>query len=356
MTKKSFVLGLAALCGGAVPAMACTGISLRAKDGSYVQARTIEAAAMALESNYVVIPRGHEMQSFTPSGRNGLQFKARYGVVGMSVVKEEFIAEGINEEGLSAGLFFFPQYGGYERYEPSQNARTLGDLQVVGWILASFSTIDEVKAALPSVRIVGLDSSAVVHWRIGERSGRQVVMEIVGGVPHFYENKVGVITNAPGFEWHLTNLNNYVNLYPGSAPEHRLSDEELRPIGGNSGFLGLPGDATPPSRFVRAAFYRATAPQLATGYETVLQSFHLLNNFDVPIGIEHPADKVPDIISATQWTSAIDLSNRRVYYKTMYNNSIRCIDLAKIDFSKVGYQVHPLDNLKQQLIEEIVVE
>ena len=349
-------MGLAALCGGAVPAMACTGISLRAKDGSYVQARTIEAAAMALESNYVVIPRGHEMQSFTPSGRNGLQFKARYGVVGLSVVKEEFIAEGINEEGLSAGLFFFPQYGGYERYEPSQNARTLGDLQVVAWILASFSTIDEVKEALPSVRIVGLDTSAVVHWRIGERSGRQVVMEIVGGVPHFYENKVGVITNAPGFEWHLTNLNNYVNLYPGSPPEHRLSDEELRPIGGNSGFLGLPGDATPPSRFVRAAFYRATAPQLATGYETVLQSFHLLNNFDVPIGIEHPADKVPDIISATQWTSAIDLSNRRVYYKTMYNNSIRCIDLAKIDFEKVAYQVHPLDKVQQQPIEEIVVE
>ena len=107
-----------------MPAMACTGISLRAKDGSYVQARTIEAAAMVLESNYVVIPRGHEMQSFTPSGRNGLQFKARYGVVGLSVVKEEFIAEGINEEGLSAGLFFFPQYGGYERYDPSQNART----------------------------------------------------------------------------------------------------------------------------------------------------------------------------------------------------------------------------------------
>lgn len=356
MSKKSFVLGLAALCGVAMPSMACTGISLRAKDGSYVQARTIEAADMALESNYVVIPRGHEMQSFTPSGRNGLQFKARYGVVGMSVVREEFIAEGLNEEGLSAGLFFFPQYGGYERYEPLQNARTLGDLQVVAWILSSFATIDEVKTALSSVRIVGLDSSAVVHWRIGERSGRQVVMEIVGGVPHFYENKVGVITNAPGFEWHLTNLNNYVNLYPGSAPSHRLSDEELRPLGGNSGFLGIPGDATPPSRFVRAAFYRATAPQLATGYDTVLQSFHLLNNFDIPIGIEHKASEVPDLISATQWTSAIDLTNRKVYYKTMYNNSIRCIDLAKIDFEQVKYQTHPLDSTKQQPIEEIEIE
>ncbi len=355
MNMKSFIVGLTALCGGAVPAMACTGISLKAKDGSYVQARTIEAAEIALESNYVIIPRGYEMQSFTPSGRNGLSFKAKYGVVGLSVVREEFIAEGINEQGLSAGLFFFPHYGSYEKYEPEQNSISLGDLQVVTWILSSFATIDEMKAALPSVRIVGLDSSAVVHWRIGERSGRQVVMEIVAGVPHIYENEVGVITNAPGFEWHLTNLNNYVNLYAGSAPSHKLSGQELQPIGGNSGFLGIPGDATPPSRFVRAAFYKATAPQLATGYDTVLQSFHLLNNFDIPIGIEHPADKVPDLISGTQWTSAIDLTNRKVYYKTMYNNSIRCIDLAKIDFATVKYQVQPLDKVKQQPIEEIEI-
>lgn len=356
MTMKSFILSITALCGGVIHSLACTGISLKAKDGSYVQARTIEAAQMALESNYVVIPRGHSTTSFTPSGRNGLTFTARYGTVGLSVVKEEFIAEGINEEGLSAGLFFFPQYGGYEHYDPMKNAQTLGDLQVVAWILTSFSTIDEVKEAVKSVRIVGLDSSAVVHWRIGERSGRQVVMEIVGGVPHFYENKVGVITNAPGFEWHLTNLNNYVNLYAGSAPDHRLSGEELRPIGGNSGFLGLPGDATPPSRFVRAAFYVATAPQRATGYESVLQSFHLLNNFDIPIGIEHPMGKAPDLQSATQWTSAIDLTNRKVYYKTMYDNSIRCIDLSSIDFERVKYQVHPLDTDKQQPIVQIKID
>lgn len=181
-------------------------------------------------------------------------FTSKYGVVGLAVVQKEFIAEGINEAGLSAGLFFFPQYGGYEQYDPAQSDRTLADLQLVAWILTQFSTIDQVKAAIASVRVVGLEPSSVVHWRIGEPSGRQVVLEIVGGVPHFYENEVGVLTNAPGFEWQLTNLNNYVNLYPGDAPARRLSGITLRPIGGNSGFLGLPGDATPPSRFVRAAF------------------------------------------------------------------------------------------------------
>ena len=93
--------------------------------------------------------------------------------------------------------FSFLIMGGYKTYDAAQNQRTLADLQVTEWLLSQFSTIDEVKAALSSVRVVGLEKTAVVHWRIGEPSGRQVVLEIVGGVPHFYENEVGVLTNLP---------------------------------------------------------------------------------------------------------------------------------------------------------------
>ena len=220
---KNLLLGIAAVCGSTFQAVACTGISLTSRDGSYVQARTIEWARGVLQSEYVIIPRGQQLTSFTPTGVNGLTFTAKYGVVGLAVVQKEFIAEGINEAGLSAGLFFFPHYGGYETYDAAQNQRTLADLQVTEWLLSQFSTIDEVKAALSSVRVVGLEKTAVVHWRIGEPSGRQVVLEIVGGVPHFYENEVGVLTNAPGFEWQLTNLNNYANLHPGDASMQKLS-------------------------------------------------------------------------------------------------------------------------------------
>ena len=122
---------MAAVCGGSFQAVACTGIALTAADGSYVQSRTIEWARGVLQSEYVVIPRGQWLRSFTPLGADGMTFTAKYGVVGLSVVQKEFIAEGINEAGLSAGLFFFPQYGGYEPYEPAQNDRTLADLQFV---------------------------------------------------------------------------------------------------------------------------------------------------------------------------------------------------------------------------------
>ena len=340
---------------GAFEALACTGLSLTAADGSYVQARTIEWGNSALESMYVVIPRGQSLQSLTPGSEPGVAFKARYGVVGLAVVEERFIAEGINEAGLSAGLFFFPQYGSYESYEAAQSDRTLVDLEVAQWILTQFATIDEVKASIGDVRIVGLEANAVVHWRIGEPSGRQVVLEIVDGVPHFYENEVGVLTNAPGFEWQVTNLNNYVNLRPGDVEPYKMDEKTLRAFGATAGFLGLPGDDTPPSRFVRAAFFRATAPQRATAFATVQECFHLLNNFDVPIGLEHPVGECPDIPSATQWTSAIDLTHRVVYYKTAYNNTIRSIDLSQIDFGKVRYQVHPLDREPVQPVERITV-
>ena len=163
------------------------------------------------------------------------------------------------------------------------------------------------------------------------------------------------MTNSPGFEWQLTNLNNYVNLYPGSAPAQNLGAAELKSFGAGSGFLGIPGDVTPPSRFVRAAFYQATAPHQETGVKTVLQGLQILNNFDIPVGIEFAEGQVPaDIPSATQWTSATDITSCIIYYRTMYNSAIRSIDLNLIDFSRVSYKAVPLDEVKQQPVMPVL--
>lgn len=353
---RKFMTGLflatASMLGASHLSVACTGISLTSRDGSYVQARTIEWAYSPLKSEYVIIPRNEPLRSYTPKGLNGLKFTSRYGVVGLAVVQREFIAEGINEMGLSAGLFFFPRYGSYKPYDEQRADVTLADLQVVEWLLTQFATIDELIASIDKVDIVSLEATSVVHWRIGEPSGRQVVMEIVDGVVHFYENEIGVLTNAPGFEWQMANLENYVNLRAGSAPNLTLGSITLQPLGGSSAMLGLPGDFTPPSRFVRAAFFRNTAPIQPTGKDTVLQCFHLLNNFDVPIAIENPDEH--SMPSATQWTSAIDLKARKVYYKTAYNNTIRCIDLNNIDFLTAKYESYPLDTTTTQPIEQVI--
>ena len=182
------------------------------------------------------------------------------------------------------------------------------------------------------------------------------MLEIIDGKPHFYDNPLGVLTNSPGFEWQMTNLNNYVNLFPGTAPAQKLDSIQLASFGAGSGFLGIPGDVTPPSRFVRAAFFQATAPQQETALETVLQGFQILNNFDIPVGIEFPAGQVPvNIPSATQWTSATDPTNRVIYFRTMYNSAIRSIDLKQINFKKTKYQAVLLDEIKQQPVVNIKV-
>lgn len=341
------------------PVFSCTGISLTARDNSRIVARTIEWGGSALNSQYVVVPRGYKQYSYVPeANQSGMEFTAKYGYVGLAVEQEEFVAEGLNEAGLSAGLFYFPGYGKYEEYNASLRSSSIADLQLVSWLLGSFTTVDEVKEAVRKVHVVAIDPRAsTVHWRIADRTGRQLVLEIINGEAHFYENKLGVLTNSPGFEWQITNLNNYVNLYPGSAKAESLGDITLAPFGSGSGFLGIPGDVTPPSRFVRAAFYQSSAPQQDTARETVLQCFQILNNFDIPIGIEFPAGQIPvNIPSATQWTAVSDMTNHVIYYRTMYNSTIRSIDLKNIDFDRIEYRAVPLDTVKQQSIEMIDIK
>ena len=332
---------------------ACTGFTLKAKDGSRIVARTIEWGGSNLNSQYVVVPRGYTQQSYIPgSTTGGMTFTARYGYIGLAVEQEQFVAEGLNEAGLSAGLFYFPQYGKYEAYDPKENASNIADLQLVSWILGSCKTVDEVKESIKKVHVIGIDPRAsTAHWRFADTTGRQIVLEIINEKPIFYENELGVLTNSPSFDWQMTNLNNYVNLIPGMAPSQQLDGVTLASFGNGSGFLGIPGDITPPSRFVRAAFYQATAPQQETGQQTVIQCFQILNNFDIPIGIEFAPNLPPvDIPSATQWTSATDMTNRIIYYRTMYDNAIRSIDLRKINFARVKYQTEPLDKINQQPI------
>ena len=358
---KSFLILIAAafLVGiHAADADACTGISLSSRDGGRVVARTVEWAAAPMQCGYVVAPRGHQHQSYTPTGDNGLKYTSIYGYVGVYTEYEPFVVEGINEAGLSAGLFFFPNYGDYAAYDPACNDKTLCDMQFVSWVLSQFSSIDQVKDAMASIDLVTLDHKiGAVHWRIAEPGGRMVVLEVVKGVPHFYENPLGVLTNAPGFQWHMTNLNNYINLHPGSAPDNVIAPGiTLHPLGHGSGMHGLPGDFTSPSRFVRAAFYQTTAPVMDNSFEAVVQAFHILNNFDVPVGSQHKKADIPaGLPSATQVTTASDQADMCFYYRTAWNSTIRCIDLKTINFHKVKYQSHPLDKIQQQPVEIIKI-
>ncbi len=350
MMKIKF-LAMIALAVTVKSGMACTGITLKSQDGGTVVARTIEWGGSDLRSRYAIVPRGYTQRSYVPGGvKDGMEFTAKYGYVGLSVEQEEFVAEGLNEAGLSAGLFYFPGYGGYEDYSEELRTRSIADLQLVSWILGGFRTVDEVINGLKDVHVIAIDPRAsTAHWRVADPSGRQIVIEIVDKKVNIYENRLGVLTNSPGFDWHMTNLNNYVNLYPGTAKQRKLGEIGIASLGAGSGFLGIPGDVTPPSRFVRAAWFQATTPTPATADKAVRQCFQILNNFDIPIGIETAeGETAVDIPSATQWTSATDMAGHKIYYRTMRNSAIRMISLGGIDFGKTKYQSIPLDDVEEQ--------
>ena len=132
----------------------------------------------------------------------------------------------------------------------------------------------------------------------------------------------------------MTNLNNYVDLSPVNFDSYEVEGVEIREMGMGSGLLGIPGDFTPPSRFLRAFIYSANTIPANSPDEAVLQVFHILNQFDIPLG----ASRKPGLdesgnlqVDYTLWSSVTDLSRKRYYIRTYENSEIRMINLQQLD-------------------------
>lgn len=363
MKKTGCVVLLATLLAGilsAPVAYACTGIAIEASDGTRLLARTIEWKGGNLNSKLIIMPRHQKNTALTPTGENGKVWYNKYGAVGASTVEPRFVTEGVNEKGLNVGIFYFANYGSLTPYNASLAKKSVSDGELVRYMLTNFATVDEALAGLQRIEIIPIgkpDASghyATGHWRISDASGKSVILEITNqGQRHIYENNLGVFTNSPSFPWHQANLNNYIHLSGGETPNKKMGDIELFSLGGGTNLMGLPGDLTPPARLVRAFFYLHTAPTPIDTYHAVTQAFHILNNFDLPIGAEYaPGLTIPDMPSATQWTAVSDVTHPAFYYRTMYNSAIRKVDLTKIDFDKVPYTAADMDEMPQETFHE----
>lgn len=180
---------------------------------------------------------------------------------------------------------------------------------------------------------------------VHDASGNSIVIEYVGGKLQVHDNPLGVMSNSPTFDWHMTNLGNYVNLSVTNAAPIKLGTVKLDPLGMGSGMIGVPGDFTPPSRFVRAAIYSAAVLPSATGNEAVRQAFHILNQFDISKGVirDHEKDEYGNITADdTIWTSANDLKARRFFIRTYDNSQIRSIDLMTQDLNAKEIATYPI--------------
>ncbi len=336
---------------------ACTGIRLKAKDGAVLYGRTLEWSAFDLKSRIMVIPREHTFAASTPDGKSGLSWKAKFGAVGIDVLEEGKLVDGINEKGLAVGAFYHPGFAQYQKYNSKEAAATLGQTDLCPYLLTTCATIEDAKKALRAVRVVpvtepALGFAAPLHYIVTEPSGKSIVIEFLKGKRHIFNAPLGVITNAPSYDWHKTNLRNYIHLMPGTyKPFHRF---DITPLGHGSNLVGLPGDFTPPSRFVRATVFTKSARQTSTGEETMYEMFRILDNFNIPLAKYGGSKKAVGMRSSTLWTSAYDLKNKVMYYHTQHNRRVRRMDILKINFIKqTDLAFFPLDKEKKQDIEDV---
>ncbi len=269
---------------------ACTSFRLTAADGSPVYGRTMEMG-YNLHSQAIVIPRGFAMAATGPNDKPGLTWKTRYGVVGLNSFGMQIVTDGLNEKGMAGGILDFPGYAVYADPAKTEPARALAPWDFLTWALTNFSTVADLRAALTSITVISASKPGYggivpqFHYALHDATGASLVVEPIGGVLKAYDNPLGVMTNAPPFEWHLTNLRNYIKLSPVAAQPLKVEGQVFAPIGQGSGMLGIPGDGTPPSRFVRALAMAMSAKPLPDGAQTVRLAEHILNNFDIPLGL-----------------------------------------------------------------------
>ena len=224
-------------------------------------------------------------------------------------------------------------------YTEADAGKTLAAWELGSWLLENFANTEEVRqnigaVVVPEVVLKAWGFAPEVHFVVRDTTGTSIVIEVVGGEIKVHDAPLGVVTNSPTYDWHMANLNNYLNFSMTNAPPVKLDGVTISGFGMGTGMLGLPGDFTPPSRFVRAVAFTQSALPSANGHDAVLNAFHILNNFDIPMGSARDGQKDANgNIQAdyTLWTSAVDLTTRQYYFRTHENSQIRVVDLMKMD-------------------------
>ena len=311
----------------------CTDLRLVRLDDLHVSGRTMDFAE-ELGSRVQVVPVGHDW-SATETGTTveALRWTNAHGYVAMDAFGFDWAAcDGLNDAGLSIGTLWLPETD-LPLVPPASGSAPAIDLIHFGsWILGTCATVAEVRDAFATVQVWNaqvrrlwpddrtmpdivkplLDFAFPMHLAVHDARGGDLVVELLHGAPVFHDNPVGVLTNSPTFAWHATNLRNYVNLTNAEAKPLNLMGFEVDPTGNGTGLLGLPGDVTPPSRFVRATVLAAVSSGAKDARAAVNQAFHALDLVHVPRQVAASGDY-------TQWYVARDHDNL-VYYVRTYDS------------------------------------
>ncbi|MGL4798574.1 MAG: choloylglycine hydrolase, partial [Cellulosilyticaceae bacterium] len=297
---------------------------------------------MDLEYNFnqhvTLVPRQFKWTNVVTGDANTTQ----HAILGMaSVVNDHpLFADGFNEKGLACAGLNFPGYAYYEP-EVQEDKVNLGPYDLMLWILGQFERVADVKEAMTRIDLIAKPFAeglplATLHWMVTDRNGESIVIEKTKEGLKVYDNTVGVLTNSPTFDWHLTNLRQYIGLQS-TQPDSAIWDKaNLTPLGQGVGLHGLPGDFSPASRFVRTAYLKSHAAFINTLDEGVAEFFHILANVAMVCGAVTTPEGKNDI---TLYTACMCQEKGIYYYTTYENQQIIGIDMHQEDLEASGLKV-----------------
>ena len=322
----------------------CTAITYKTKD--FYFGRTLDYE-ISYGDEVTITPRNYEFNF-----RHKQNIKNHYAIIGMAYVTENYplYYEAVNEKGLGiAGLNFV---GNAQYNKKIKGKDNITQFEFIPWILSQSTTVKEAKKLIEKINFLDEPFStnlplAQLHWIISD-SIESITVEAVKDGIKIYENPVGVLTNNPTFDKQMFELNNYMNLSTKSPKNTFAKSLNLEKYSRGMGAIGLPGDLSSQSRFIRASFVKMNSVSKDTENESVSQFFHILNSVDQQRGCCELDDGKYEI---TIYTSCCNATKGIYYYTTYDNHQITAVDMHKenLDSEKlIRYQLIKEEQIKIQ--------
>lgn len=322
----------------------CTAATYKTKD--FYMGRTLDYE-FSYGEEITITPRNYPFK-FRYTGEDS----SHYAIIGMAHVTDDYplYYDAVNEKGLGmAGLNFVGNavYG-----EPVDGSKNVAQFEFIPWILSKCGNLDEARKSLSTLNLVGTPYSdnfpaAKLHWIIADKSGAITVESVAEGLK-IYDNPVGVLTNNPPFDRQMFMLNNYMHLSPKQPKNMFPENVGLETYSRGMGALGLPGDLSSASRFVRTAFVKTNSISGEGEADSVGQFFHILGSVDQQRGCCEVAEGKYEI---TIYTSCWNADKGIYYYTTYTNHQITAVDMHRENLdgtSLVRYRMIQEENILSQ--------
>ncbi|MDE6182042.1 MAG: linear amide C-N hydrolase [Eubacteriales bacterium] len=317
----------------------CTHINISSNQNNSYWGRTLDINfnPFDLNSKITIVPKNFVLDTETD------HWKTKYSFMGINLAGTTLFLDGLNEKGLAGGLLFLKACT-WDTKENIKNDNLIpvNSGEIVTYILSNFETVEEIKENISKIAVtsedikalgdLGKNSPVTAHYTFTDKSGKSIVIEPTNnGRFRVFDNLVGVMTNDPTYDWHMTNLSNYIEVQDCNRKPNRLNEHiEISAASNGSGLLGLPGDYTSPSRFVRASYLRNLTVK-TNDKETPANLFSILNTVCIPKGTERLVEG-KDEWFFTSYMSVYDQNSGKLYVR-LFNK------LDTLEFS--------LDNVKE---------